>query len=47
MQGLADFLDGVVAALEHCLGILDDEIAYPVFRVFSGLVVDHLGEVLR
>ena len=35
MQGLADFLDGVVAALEHCLGILDDEIAYPVFRVFK------------
>lgn len=34
MQDLADFLDGVVAALEHCLGILDDKVADPVFRMF-------------
>lgn len=47
MQGLADFLDGVIAALEHGLCVLYDEVAYPVFRMFAGLLVDNLGEVFR
>lgn len=47
MQGLADFLNGVIAALEHGLSVLYDEVAYPVFRMFAGLLVDNLGEVFR